>query len=261
MIIDTHCHLDDNRYEYDLKEVITRAKESYGVMKFIIPGADINDLLRAKSISHQYNEVYFAVGVHPYNCDNFDIDLLRSQITDKKCVAVGECGLDYYRLKDDFDSDEEREENKNLQKKIFIEQIELAIEYKKPLIVHTRDANQDSYDILNSYANNLNGGVLHCYNASPIFLNLAQKGFYFGIGGVLTFKNAKALQEIVSSIPKQKLLLETDAPYLTPEPHRGKRNEPGFTYYVALRLSEILGMEMEELCKLTTDNAEKLFRF
>ena len=255
MIVDTHIHLDDERYTDDLDEVINRAKEG-GVQKFIIPGADPKTLKRAVEIAQDYDDVYFAVGIHPYDAKNYDEDFLKEYIAHEKCVAVGECGLDYYRLEG---SDEEKELEKKLQKDVFISQIKLAKEYKKPLIVHIRDASSDSKDLLLNYDAGDVGGVLHCYNANEELLSLAESGFYFGIGGVVTFKNAKKLINVLPKIPQDKLLIETDGPYLTPTPHRGERNEPFYTTFIASKISELLDTTTDEVESLTTSNALKLF--
>ena len=253
MIIDTHCHLDDTRYDDDIQSVIKNALNNK-VDKIIIPGADINDLPKAAKIANSNSNIYFAAGVHPYEIDGYDESVIRKFAKDPKCVAIGECGLDYFRLPDD-----NVDEYKSKQKDIFISQIKLAIELNLPLIIHIRDANEDSLKILKEYEDKLVGGVLHCFNASPILLELSSK-FYYGIGGVLTFKNAKKLVEILPKIPLNRLLIETDAPYLTPEPHRGKRNEPAFTTFVADKMSDILGMSRDEIEGLTTQNAIRLFR-
>ncbi|WP_096029314.1 TatD family hydrolase [Campylobacter lanienae] len=252
MIIDTHCHLDDTRYDDDINSVIKNALDNK-VDKIIIPGADINDLPKAAKIANSNSNIYFAAGVHPYEIDGYDESVIRKFAKDPKCVAIGECGLDYFRLPDD-----NVDEYKSKQKDIFISQIKLAIELNLPLIIHIRDANEDSLKILKEYEDKLVGGVLHCFNASPILLELSSK-FYYGIGGVLTFKNAKKLVEILPKIPLNRLLIETDAPYLTPEPHRGKRNEPAFTTFVADKMSDILGMSRDEIEGLTTQNAIRLF--
>ncbi len=253
MIIDTHCHLDDMRYD-DLDDVIKRAREN-DVRGFVIPGADINDLPRAKEISYRHEDVYYATGVHPYNLDGFDETILREYLGDDRCIAVGECGLDYFRI------DKEQEESiKEKQKKLFKKQIELSFEFKKPLIVHIRDANKDSYEILKSYGEFEQKAILHCFNASELLLELARSGFYFGIGGVLTFKNAKKLVEILPKIPLDRIVLETDAPYLTPHPHRGERNEPYYTVLVAKKIAEILDISFEEVCDITTKNAKSVFK-
>lgn len=259
MIIDTHCHLDDDSFNDDLDFVVKRAKES-GINKIIIPGADIKTLKKARDIAYAYDNVYFAAGVHPYHADEFEINYLRDFLDDRKCVAVGECGLDYFKIKEHFNSDEEVLANKNLQKKIFLDQINLAIQFKKPLIIHARDANEDIYNILKEHSKKLFGAVLHCYNASKLLLSLKDEGFYFGIGGVLTFKNAKNLVEILDQIPLSNIVIETDAPYLAPTPNRGKRNEPAFTTFVVQKMAEILNLEVSKIEEITTKNAEKLFK-
>jgi TatD DNase family protein len=253
MIIDTHTHLDDKRFDSDLVDVIQRAKDS-GVEKMIIPGADPATLKRALKISEEFEGVYFAVGVHPYDIDNYFKKFLEHFITHPKCIAVGECGLDYYRLPED---EQKAKETKELQKEIFIDQIELANRFKKPLIVHIREASRDSQEILEKYAKV--SGVLHCYNADHELLKLSKMGFYFGIGGVITFKNAKKLVEIYPRIPKDRLLIETDSPYLTPHPHRGERNEPSYCNLVAQKMAELSGVSKDEIEDITTQNAQRLF--
>ena len=256
MIIDTHCHLNDKRFENDLDEVIQRAFDA-DVKGMIIPGADPRELPRAIEISEQYENIYFAVGVHPYDKELFDLDYLKAHITHPKCIAVGECGLDYFRLPED---EKEKEADKALQKEIFRQQIALAKKYQKPLIIHIRDASKDSLDILKEENAKDVGGVLHCYNASPILLELDSHGFYYGIGGVVTFKNAKKLVEILPQIPKEKLLIETDAPYLTPHPHRGERNEPFYTTLVADKMAEVLQIDRKVLENQVLENTQKLFK-
>lgn len=229
----------------------------HGVKAFLIPGADFKDLPKAIELAQTYDEVFFAVGIHPYDIEMYDETILEKYINHPKCIAVGECGLDYYRLPED---EAEKEQNKALQKEVFIAQIKFAKKVKKPLIVHIREASNDSRVILEEYGAKEVGGVLHCYNASEHLLPLAEHGFYFGIGGVLTFKNAKKLVEVLPKIPKEKLLIETDAPYLTPHPHRGKRNEPYYTVFIAEKMAELLHCTQEEIETLTTNNAKALFK-
>ena len=171
---------------------------------------------------------------------------------------MGECGLDYFRLSEDED---EKKANIKLQKEVFVSQINLAKKYKKPLIIHIRDASNDSKILM--IENNVKevGGVLHCYNADEQLLSLSDHGFYFGIGGVLTFKNAKKLVNVLSKIPQEKLLIETDGPYLTPHPYRGSRNEPKYTNEIATKMAEFLNLSKEEVADLTTTNAKRLFTF
>lgn len=197
------------------------------------------------------------MGIHPYDIDMYEEETMNKYVNHPKCIAIGECGLDYYRLPED---EEEKIANIKKQKEVFIAQIEFAKKVKKPLIVHIRDASNDSRQILMDYNAKEVGGVLHCYNASEHLLPLAEHNFYFGIGGVLTFKNAKKLVEVLPKIPKDKLLIETDAPYLTPHPHRGERNEPYYTVFVSKKMSELLEISDEEIQKLTTKNAQKLFK-
>jgi len=255
MIIDTHIHLDDVRYDDDLDDVIKRAKER-GVRKFIIPGADPSTLDKAVAIAELYEDVYFAIGVHPYDKESFFTLEFEKYIHHPKCVAIGECGLDYFRLEG---SDEEKEEEKRVQKEVFVGQIALAKKYKKPLIIHIRDASNDAKSILLEENASEIGGVLHCFNADEQLLSLEKEGFYFGIGGVITFKNARKLVNVLPKIPQEKLLIETDGPYLTPTPYRGERNEPLYTTLVVEKIVEILDLSYEELENLTTNNAFKLF--
>ena len=255
MIIDTHIHLDDKRYDEDLNAVLDRAREG-GVKRFIIPGADTTTIDKAVRIAEAHNDVFFAVGVHPYDMHQFDALEFEKYVGHEKCVAIGECGLDYFRLEG---SDEEKEAEKQEQKRVFRAQIELAKKYKKPLIIHIRDASRDSKELMLQANAGEVGGVLHCYNADDELLSLANEGFYFGIGGVLTFKNAKKLVNVLPRIPQEKLIIETDGPYLTPTPHRGERNEPFYTTFVAQKMSELLDIPYKNIKELTTQNAQRLF--
>lgn len=263
MICDSHCHLDDMRYDEDFKDMLNRANGA-GVMRFIIPAADPSDLKKAQKLASSYPSIYFATGLHPDLCmkfGEFGEEFFTAFLKDSKCIAIGECGLDYYRL------DEKVEEwglscnqVKDLQKTIFKRQIKWANDYQKPLIVHIRDASGDSLEILlEACKNNPNlRGVLHCFNADMQLLKLSRQ-FYYGIGGVLTFKNARKLVEILPKIPKDRLLLETDAPYLTPHPHRGTRNEPAYIPLVLDKMAEILGDSVENLQTQIAQNNKELF--
>ncbi|HHH19012.1 MAG TPA: TatD family deoxyribonuclease [Campylobacterales bacterium] len=254
MLIDTHCHLDDERYDEDIDEVIARAKAE-GVGQYIIPGADPQTLQRAVALSEQYDDVYFAVGVHPYDAAQYDRKFLEAYVRHPKCVAIGECGLDYYRLPE---GDEAIAAEKRRQKEVFVDQVLWAKALDLPLIVHIRESSADCLAILQKHAGE-RGGVLHCYNADASLLTLASHNFYYGIGGVLTFKNARKLINVYPQIPLERLIIETDAPYLTPHPHRGKRNEPSYTTLVAEKMAVLSGMEKSEIMELTTQNARRLF--
>ena len=256
MLVDTHCHLDDERYYDDIEEVLENAKQK-GVEKFIIPGADPKTLQRAVELADKHESVYFSAGVHPYDAEHYDKAYLEKFVNHPKCVAIGECGLDYFRLPE---SQNEIDAEKKLQKEVFIDQILWAKEIQKPLIVHIRESSVDCLALLDEHAGE-EGGVLHCYNADESLLKLAKKNFYYGIGGVLTFKNARKLINVYPKIPQDKLVIETDAPYLTPHPHRGERNEPSYTTFVADKMAELSNLSTTEIEKLSTQNAERLFRF
>lgn len=255
MIIDTHVHLDDERYREDFEEVMARAK-ALDVNEFIIPGAHPSTLNRAVELCEKYDNIFFSVGVHPYDLEGLEGLDFEHYASHPKCVAIGECGMDYFRLEG---SDEEKLLEKKRQEEAFRAQIRMAKKVKKPLIIHIRDASHDSKMILLEEGAGEVGGVLHCYNADDELLSLANEGFYFGIGGVLTFSNAKKLVNVLPKIPKEKLLIETDGPYLTPHPHRGQRNEPAYTKLVAQKMSELLGLSVDEIEALTSTNAKRLF--
>ena len=255
MIIDTHIHLDDSRYDDDFKELLQRAYEN-SVERFIIPGADPKTLDKAVKIAENHENIYFAIGVHPYDIDDFNEEIFLQYINHPKCVAVGECGMDYFRLEG---TQEEKEALKKAQEKVFREQIRLAKKYNKPLIIHIRDASHDAKMILLDEGAGSIGGVLHCYNADEELLSLANENFYFGIGGVVTFSNAKKLINVLPKIPLEKLLTETDGPYLTPTPHRGERNEPAYTRFVVKKISELLTIDQKKIEEITTENAMNLF--
>ena len=255
MIIDTHIHLDNEQYKDDVNDVIQRARD-YGVEAFIIPGADPKTLSKAKELSAKNPDVFYASGVHPYDIEAFDAPMVLKEGEAKRCVAIGECGLDYFRLPEDK---EEKEAVKAAQKQVFIEQIRIAKALKKPLIVHIRDASRDAKAILIEEGAGEVGGVLHCYNADHELLSLADENFYFGIGGVLTFKNARKLVEVLPKIPLNKLLIETDGPYLTPHPHRGSRNEPYYTTLVVKKIAELLNKSETEIADISSLNAQNLF--
>lgn len=256
MIIDTHCHLDHELYTEDVSDVLTRARGK-GVKGFIIPGADPENLPRAIELCEKNDDVFFAVGTHPYDLERFNPSDFEHYSAHPKCIAIGECGLDYYRLPED---PQDKEENIRQQKKVFEYQIQYALKVHKPLIIHIRDASVDSKMLLEKYPVEQIGGVLHCYNADEQLLSLAKKNFYYGIGGVLTFKNARKLVQVLPKIPKEKLIIETDSPYLTPHPNRGKRNEPAYTTFVAEKIGELLEMDYSSVCDLATTNSKALFK-
>lgn len=234
----------------DLDVVISKSKE-FGVEKIIIPSVDVNSFEKVIEISNKYDGVYCALGIHPseaQNAKNDDFEKIIEFASNKKVVAIGECGLDYYWDRTFI----------NEQKKVFLKQIEIAKFLKKPLIVHDREAHNDVFDILKDI--NEIPVIMHCFSGDLKFANeCIEKGFYIALGGVVTFKNAKAVHEIAKEIPLEYLLLETDAPYLTPEPYRGKRNEPAYVKFVAEKIAQIRGISFEEVAQQTTQNARKVF--
>ena len=250
MIIDTHTHLDNEKYYDDVEVVIKRAHEN-GINQFIIPAADPKDITRAIELAQKYDEIYFAVGVHPIDVEKYDDKYLLDYINHPKCVAVGEIGLDYHYTK----------ETKDAQIEILKKQLDIAIKYNKPIIIHIREATHDSFLILDEYIKKYPElkGVLHCFNADEELLKL-QNNFYYGIGGVITFKNAKKLINVFPKIPQNRVIIETDSPYLTPHPHRGKRNEPSYTTLVRDKIAELWNISKDEVENITTKNAKELFK-
>lgn len=253
-IFDTHVHYDDEAFDGDRGEVLA-SLSSYGVQKVTDIGAGIDSSRQALALSKEYDWMYCALGVIPGHCSDINEETWRwlseAVKNEEKCVAVGEIGLDYHW--DDDPSD--------LQKKCFSDQMELARSIKKPIVVHSRDAAKDTIDIMKSCRAGEIGGVIHCYSytkeSARDFLNI---GFFFGIGGVSTFKNAKRLVEAVQYIPIENIVLETDCPYLAPHPHRGERNFSGYLDLVAERISEIKGIPVDEIYEKTWENAHRLYK-
>ncbi|AZB44706.1 TatD family deoxyribonuclease [Bacillus sp. FJAT-42376] len=252
MLFDTHAHLNAVQYEEDLEEVIDRAKEE-GVEKIVVVGFDTETITRAMELTEKYEFIYAAVGWHPVDAiDMKDEDLLwiKELAAHPKVVAIGEMGLDYHWDKSP----------KDIQKEVFRKQIALAKEVKLPIIIHNRDATADVMEILKEEGADEVGGIMHCFTGSPeTAKECIDMNFYISLGGPVTFKNAKKPKETAADIPLDRLLIETDCPYLTPHPYRGKRNEPGYVKYVAEQIAELRGMTYEEIARITTENAKKCF--
>lgn len=250
-LIDTHSHIDMSDFE-DLDGIILNAKNE-GVEKIIIPSVDRNSFERVIEISKNYEGVYCALGIHPSEAQNAkeeDYQKIIELAENKKVVAIGECGLDYYWDKTFIEE----------QKEVFLKQIEIAKTFNKPLIVHDREAHKDTFDLITQNIKDEIPVVMHCFSGSLEFAKeCIRKGFYIALGGVVTFKNAKKAHEIAKEISLDYLLLETDAPYLTPEPYRGKRNEPAYIKFAAERIAEIRGTSFDEIANKTTENARKVF--
>ncbi len=253
MIFDTHAHYDDEAFDEDRDEVLTSLRER-GVGTVVNVGASMEGSRRSVSLSEEYEFVYSAVGVHPDEVGELreeDMEWMREQLQKPKVVAVGEIGLDYYWDKEGHD----------LQKKWFLRQLKLAKELKKPVIIHSREAAADTMELLKANYHGEMPMVMHCYSYSPeMAAEYLKMGFYLGIGGVLTFKNAKKLKEVVEIAPIERLLLETDCPYLAPVPNRGKRNDSTNIHYVAEELARLKGMTPEEVIRITEENARRFYR-
>lgn len=254
-LIDSHCHLDFPEFDPDREAVLARARTA-GVSRLVNPGADLRSSQRAVALAETYPEVYAAVGVHPHDASTLDdqtLARLRQLATHPKVVAIGEIGLDYYR---DLSP-------RAQQRAAFHAQLELAAELRLPVIVHQREAADDVLTILRAWAGRLtSGGVLHAFSASHLAMakEALAMGFYIGIGGPITFANAGKLRETVPKLPLERLLIETDAPYLTPHPYRGQRNEPAHLVWVARRLAELHGVPLGALAGQVSDNTRRLFR-
>ena len=248
-IIDTHTHIYDKQFENDFDDVMKRIEDELeGIVSI---GFDLESSIKSIELANRYSFVNAVIGVHPvdikkYN-DKVEKELERLALTEKKVVAIGEIGLDYHWMEDP----------KDVQIAGFRKQMELAERVKKPVVIHTREALQDTLDVLRDYKNV--GGILHCYPGSLEAAKPFLDRYYLGIGGTLTFKNNKKTKELVKELPLEKIVLETDCPYLTPVPFRGKRNEPIYTKYVAEEVARIKEISVEQVIKVTTENAKKIY--
>ncbi|KAB2328859.1 TatD family deoxyribonuclease [Cytobacillus depressus] len=252
MFFDTHAHLNAEQYNDDLREVIDRALEE-GVSRIVVVGFDRLTIEKAMELTEQYDFIYASVGWHPVDAiDMTDEDLrwIEELASHPKVVALGEMGLDYYWDKSP----------KEIQKEVFRKQIQLAKKVKLPIIIHNRDATADIVAILKEEGAAEVGGIMHCFSGSPeTAKECVDMNFYISLGGPVTFKNAKKPKEVAEAIPLDRLLIETDCPYLAPHPYRGKRNEPSYVKLVAEQIAEIKGVSVEEVAEMTTANAKKLF--
>lgn len=254
MLIDTHCHLDFERFNEDRQAVVDRAMQA-GVQRIIIPGLDLRNCTAVLKLTEQYENVYAAVGVHPNSTAQWQddwIDELRQLANHKKVVAIGEIGLDNY-----WDKSPQATQRWALRP-----QLKLAAELNLPVIIHNRDANEEIIRVLaeSPLAGHEGAGVLHSFSGDWGTAQAAlQMGFYIGFTGPLTFKKSVELRRIAATVPDDRILIETDAPFLTPEPYRGQRNEPAYVAQVAAQLAEIKGVATAVIAKQTTENALRLF--
>jgi len=249
-LIDTHSHINMIK-ETGIDEVIQNAEKN-GVRKIIVPAAEPEDISQVMELVNRYENVYRFLGIHPSDAKQWRDDLIE-EITElaknKKIVGIGEIGLDYYWDKSYVD----------IQKDVFIKQIKLANKLNLPIDVHDRDAHQDTFNIIQEHNQN-SKVIMHCYSGSLEFAKECVKaGYYIGIGGVVTFKNAVKIKEVAKHIPLEHILLETDAPFLSPVPFRGKENQPAYVKYVAQEIADLRGISYEEVASVTTRNAEEVF--
>ncbi len=249
-LIDTHCHLDNEKYDIDRKEIIEKISKT---MEFVVNiGYDFESSKRSIELAQKNSNIYATVGVHPTEIgDNFSNENymeLKEMLLNEKVVALGEIGLDYHWMT----------KTKEIQKDWFRKQMELARELKKPVVIHTREAIKDTIDILKEFKDIY--GVIHCYPGSYESATEIIDNYYFGVGGVSTFKNSKTTVEFIRQIPLERIVIETDSPYLTPEPFRGKRNLPEYVEYVVEKIASIKEIDVETVIAITNENAKKLYK-
>lgn len=252
MIFETHAHYDDKAFDRDRDQLIELFKNE-GIAPIVNVGASLESTISTLELAHRYDHVYAAIGVHPSDCAELteeDIKWLKSFAGDEKVVAIGETGLDYH-----YD-----EPDKDTQKKWFIRQIELAKETGLPLVVHSRDAAADTMEILSRKEYRGQRGIIHCFSYSvELAREYVKMGYYIGVGGVVTFKNGRKLHETVREIPLENIVVETDAPYLSPEPYRGRRNSSAFIPYIIDRIAELKDLSYEEVERAVYENAASLY--
>ena len=253
MLFDSHAHLNDERFDEDREELISSLQEK-GVDLVVNPGACIKTSIESIELANKYDFIYAAVGVHPHDVGELDdtaIDILRKLATEnEKVVAIGEIGLDYYY--DNYP--------REVQKEWFKKQIELANELKLPIIIHDRDAHGDTFEIIKNYKSPEIGCVLHCYSGNvELAREYVKMGCYISLSGTVTFKNNKKTKEVAREIPLDRLLIETDSPYMAPTPHRGKRNDPSLVQFVADTIAIEKGISYEKVCEATKENAKRFF--
>ena len=253
MLFDSHAHLNDERFEEDRLELINSLKDK-GVDYVLNPGACIQTSKSSVDLANEFDFIYAAVGVHPHDVGEMtedDIETLRNLATqNEKVKAIGEIGLDYYY--DNYP--------REIQKKWFKRQIELANELKLPIIIHDRDAHGDTFEIIKNTKSPEIGCVLHCYSGNvELAKEYVKMGCFISIPGTVTFKNNKKTREVAKEIPLEYLLIETDSPYMAPEPHRGKRNDPSLVQFVADKIAQEKGISYEKVCEVTKENAKRFF--
>jgi len=256
MIFESHAHFDDEVFDEDRDELLSDIK-SHGIETIVNVAASLSSVESTLKLSHSYPYVYAAIGVHPsetLELNDENLDLLRQRMKDERCVAVGEIGLDYHFL------DEYPDPDKKTQKIWFEKQLQLARELDKPVIIHSRDAAADTLEIMKKSEYSSLKYDMHCYSYSKEMVKELNKlDCYYGIGGVITFKNAKKLIEALQEMPLNRIMLETDCPYLAPTPHRGERNSSYYLPLVAQRIAELKGLSYDDVVSITCENAKRFF--
>ena len=252
-IIDSHCHLNFPQFKGKLDEIVKRALEK-GVYRMLTISTKLNEINELESISKSYSEVYNSVGVHPHECKNYEnltLNDLIKHTKNSKCIGIGESGLDFYY----------ENSPKELQTKLFRIHIDAARETKLPLIIHTRNADTQTIQVLTEeMKKGPFTGLIHCFSTSKeLAKNAINLGFYISLSGIITFNQSNDLRDIIKDLPLDKLLVETDAPYLAPEPFRGKCNEPSYVIHTAKILADLKKIEFETVANKTTENFNRLF--
>ncbi len=250
MYFESHAHYDDGRFKNDREEILNLLP-SCGIDYVINVGCDMKSSRESIKMAEKYDYIYAAVGVHPHNAENMkesDLDEIRQMSNHKKVVAIGEIGLDFY-----YDNSP-----RDVQRYWFKRQLEIVKELNKPVIIHSRDASQETFDIIKE--SGVKKGVIHCYSGSAqMAMDYVKMGFYIGVGGVVTFSNAKKLVEVVETIQLEQILIETDSPYLSPIPNRGKRNDSRNLQFVVEKIAKIKDISPEKVANITKLNAKQLF--
>ncbi|MBP6063145.1 MAG: TatD family hydrolase [Fusobacteriaceae bacterium] len=249
-LVDTHCHLNHKDFNDDREDIFKEIEEN---MEFVVNiGYDLSSSRKSIEYAEKYKNVYATVGLHPTDIGDEWNPIVENALLEmgknEKVVAIGEIGLDYHWMT----------KNESVQKQWFREQMEIARKLNKPVVIHTREATEDTVKILKEFPDL--HGIVHCYPGSYEIAMEVIGNYYFGIGGVLTFKNSKKMVEVVKKLPLERLVIETDAPYLTPEPFRGKRNLPEYVKYVVEKIAEIKGVSVEEVAKITNQNAKEVYK-
>ena len=255
MIFETHAHYDDEKFDADRVELLSHLLRENNIGKVVNVGATFKGCKESIALAEKYDDVYAAIGIHPEEIDEINDDVmeyLRQNASHEKVVAIGEIGLDYYWVKE--------EEQRKKQRIWFNKQMDLAKELEMPVIIHSRDAAEDTLNTIRLYNNSHVKGIVHCYSYSKeLAMEYVKMGWYIGVGGVVTFKNAKKLVETVEAIPLESIVLETDCPYMAPVPHRGERNSSIFLSHVAEKIAEIKNISVDEVEKVTYQNALNIY--